>query len=196
MKVFPELISVNKEELVNYPTKAFEGKIHVISKQQDVDSAVEYLSAKKMIGFDTETRPTFSKNHTNTVALLQLSDENEAFLFQLKKIGLPLNLVKLLENTTVAKVGVAVKDDIKGLKKIHNFDEGNFIELQSVAKQLHIEAMGLRTLTPVVLGFKISKRQQLSNWENDTLSGSQKLYAATDAWVSLKIYQQLRPYTL
>lgn len=196
MKVFPDITSVAKEERENYPIRSFNGNIHVIYKPQDVDKAVEYLSSQTIVGFDTETRPSFSKNHTNSVALLQLSTETDAFLFRLNVIGLPVSLANLLANEAVAKVGVAVRDDIKGLQKLRQFTANNFIDLQTIAKQLHIEAMGLRTLTPVALGFKISKRQQLSNWENEYLSNPQKRYAATDAWVSLKIYQQLQPYTL
>lgn len=196
MIVYPNIVSITKDEIEKYPTKAFEGKIHVICNLHDVDQAVEYLSTKKVLGFDTETRPSFTKNHTNSVALLQLSDETDAFLFRLNTMGLPISVAKLLANENICKVGVAVRDDIKGLQKLRNFPAGNFVDLQSVAKQLHIEAMGLRTLTPIALGFKISKRQQLSNWENEYLNKAQQLYAATDAWVSLKIYQQLQPYTL
>lgn len=196
MIVYPNIVSITKDEIEKYPTKAFEGKIHVICNLHDVDQAVEYLSTKKVLGFDTETRPSFTKNHTNSVALLQLSDETDAFLFRLNTMGLPISVAKLLANENICKVGVAVRDDIKGLQKLRNFPTGNFVDLQSVAKQLHIEAMGLRTLTPIALGFKISKRQQLSNWENEYLNKAQQLYAATDAWVSLKIYQQLQPYTL
>ncbi len=196
MKVFPEIISVAKDELEKYPIRSFNGNIHVITNLTDVDKAVEYLSKQQIIGFDTETRPSFTKNHSYSVALLQLSTETDAFLFRLNRFGLPISLVNLLSNETVAKVGVAVHDDIKGLQKLRQFTANNFIDLQTIAIQLHIEAMGLRTLTPVALGFKISKRQQLSNWENEYLSNPQKRYAATDAWVSLKIYQQLQPYTL
>lgn len=195
MKVYPEIVSLENEELTNYPTQSFNGQITVISDLKKVDEAVAYLSKCSVIGFDTETRPTFTKNHKNTVALLQLSDEKRAFLFRLKLIGLPTSLVQILTNEAICKVGVAVHDDIKALQEIRVFTPKNFIDLQAIAKSLHIEAMGLRKLTPIALGFKISKRQQLSNWENIFLSKAQRLYAATDAWVSLRIYQELQPYT-
>lgn len=195
MKVYPDIVSLENEELANYPTQSFNGQITVISDLKKVDEAVAYLSKCSVIGFDTETRPTFTKNHKNTVALLQLSDEKRAFLFRIKLIGLPTSLVQILTNETICKVGVAVHDDIKALQEIRAFTPKNFIDLQTIAKSLHIEAMGLRKLTPIALGFKISKRQQLSNWENIFLSKAQRLYAATDAWVSLRIYQELQPYT-
>ncbi|MBR5433884.1 MAG: 3'-5' exonuclease domain-containing protein 2 [Bacteroidales bacterium] len=195
MKVYPEIVSLSNEDVASYPYNSFNGQITVVSNQRAVDEAVAYLSQCSVIGFDTETRPTFTKNHKNTVALLQLSDEKRAFLFRLKLIGLPTSLVQILTNESIRKVGVAVHDDIKALQEIKRFTPKNFIDLQTIAKQLHIEAMGLRTLTPLVLGFKISKRQQLSNWENIFLSRAQRQYAATDAWVSLQIFLKLQPYT-
>ena len=194
MKVFPEINSLENENVDSYPTQAFDGKIRIIYNTFNIEKVAEYLSSKPMLGFDTETRPSFSKNQVNSVALLQLSDENEAFLFRINKIGLPEPIQKILSDKNILKVGVAVHDDLKGLQKIKPFTPENFVDLQTIAKQLQINAMGLRTLTPLVMGFKISKRQQLSNWENRFLSKSQQRYAATDAWVSLKIYQKLLPY--
>lgn len=193
---YPEITTIAKEDLEKYPIQSFDGPIYVIDNVKDVEKAVKYLSTKTVLGFDTETKPAFSKNVRNTVALLQLSDENEAFLFQLKKTGIPNCLAELLASKSIAKIGVAVRDDIKALQKLNPFTVGNFIDLQVIAKQLQLTAMGLRTLTPIALGYRISKRQQLSNWENDRLSEAQQRYAATDAWVSLKIYQKLYPYTV
>lgn len=194
LRTYPTITAVSKEELEEYPICSFEGPIHVIDNRKDVEKAARFLSQKTILGFDTETRPSFTKNKTNGVALLQLSDENEAFLFQLKKTGLPDSLAAILSNSNIGKVGVAVRDDIRILQKLNPFQAENFIELQTIAKQLQIDALGLRKLTPIALGFRISKRQQLSNWENPVLTEAQQRYAATDAWVSLKIYQQLHPY--
>lgn len=194
MKVYPEINSLENENVDSYPTRAFDGKIRIIYNTFNIEKVAEYLSTKPMLGFDTETRPSFSKNQVNSVALLQLSDENEAFLFRINKIGIPEAIQRILSDKNILKVGVAVHDDLKGLQKIAPFSPENFVDLQIIAKQLQINAMGLRTLTPLVMGFKISKRQQLSNWENRFLSKSQQLYAATDAWVSLKIYKKLQPY--
>ena len=109
---------------------------------------------------------------------------------------MPLCIINILSDKNIVKTGVAVHDDVRCLQKLRDFSANNFIDLQTFAKQLNIDGMGLKRLTPISLAFRISKRQQLSNWENDVLSDAQKLYAATDAWVSLKIYQKLLPYTL
>ena len=196
MKTYPEITSIQTEEYNQYPQKSFEGTIIVVEKQQDVDKAVKFLSTQSILGFDTETRPSFTKNHTNSVALLQLGNEEITYLFRINKIGLPQQLKDILANEQIIKVGVAVRDDIKGLQKISPFDAKNFIDLQTIAKQLQLDAMGLRRLTPLALGFRISKKMQLSNWENIWLTKAQKQYAATDAWVSLKIYQKLQPFTI
>lgn len=196
MKTYPEITSIQTEEYNQYPQKSFEGTIIVVEKQQDVDKAVKFLSTQPILGFDTETRPSFTKNHTNSVALLQLGNEEITYLFRINKIGLPQQLKDILANEQIIKVGVAVRDDIKGLQKISPFDAKNFIDLQTIAKQLQLDAMGLRRLTPLALGFRISKKMQLSNWENIWLTKAQKQYAATDAWVSLKIYQKLQPFTI
>lgn len=196
MKTYPEITTLTPEELKTYPVQSFQGKIIVVEQPRDIDNAVEFLSKQSVLGFDTETRPSFTKNHTNSVALLQLGNEEITYLFRINKIGLPQNLASILSNENIIKVGVAVRDDIKGLQKISAFEAKNFVDLQTIAKQLQLEAMGLRRLTPLVLGFCISKKMQLSNWENIWLTKAQKQYAATDAWVSLKIYQKLQPFTL
>lgn len=196
MKTYPEITTIPPEDYNQYPTKSFEGTIVVIDRLQDVEKAVKYLSTQTILGFDTETRPSFTKNHTNSVALLQLGNEEFTYLFRINKIGLPDALKNILTNEQIIKVGVAVRDDIKGLQKISNFEAKNFIDLQTIAKQLQLDAMGLRRLTPLALGFRISKKMQLSNWENIWLTKAQRQYAATDAWVSLKIYQKLQPFTL
>lgn len=196
MKTYPEITTIPPEDYNQYPTKSFEGTIIVVEKLQDVDKAVSFLSTQPILGFDTETRPSFTKNHTNSVALLQLGNEEFTYLFRINKIGLPDALKNILTNEQIIKVGVAVRDDIKGLQKISYFEAKNFIDLQTIAKQLQLDAMGLRRLTPLALGFRISKKMQLSNWENIWLTKAQRQYAATDAWVSLKIYQKLQSFTL
>jgi len=184
--------SITKEEVQKLPLIAFEGEIYTIDSFSDVIKAVNYLEKQTILGFDTETRPCFSKGKRNEVALLQLSTEKYAFLFRLNNIGLPKELAKILANEKILKIGVALKDDVLALKKITNFEPQGFIDLQTYVKTFEIENFGLKSLSALVLGFKISKNQQVSNWEATTLTDAQKRYAATDAWVSLKIYQKLK----
>lgn len=194
MQTFPDIKLVPTDDIEKYPKQAFNGKIHVIDNQEKMEHAIAYLRNCEYLGFDTETRPSFKKGLLYPLSLLQLSDEHNAFLFRLQKTGISNELTHVLSSKKILKVGVAIHDDIAALKKIRKFNSDNFVDLQNIAKQLEIENLGLKKLTPLVLGFRISKRQQLSNWDLDSLNEAQLSYAATDAWVSLKIYQTLLPY--
>jgi ribonuclease D len=181
--------TITKEELTGLPLRWFEGEIYVVDKPRQVKDIARVLASHPVIGFDTETRPSFKKGVVNGVALLQLSTPDQAFLFRVNKLGLPAPIRKILANPEIIKPGIAIRDDIKGLKEISPFTPGGFIDLQDVAKEIGIHSYSLKKLTAIVLGFRISKSQQLSNWEAPALSEAQQIYAATDAWTALKIYQ-------
>jgi ribonuclease D len=181
--------SITKEELADMPLRWFVGEIIVIDQLQQVKSAAKFLSDFPVLGFDTETKPSFKKGNSHKVALLQLSTPHNAFLFRINKLGLPAEIKKLLSSSKIVKPGVAIRDDIKGLQQMKSFNPDGFIELQNYAKEFGINNFSLKKLSAIVLGFRISKSQQLSNWEANELSESQKIYAATDAWVALKIYE-------
>ena len=177
----------------NEPAISFEGEIIVIDTIEAVDAAVAYLSQQSLLGFDTETKPTFisDDNHIHKVALLQLADNKRAYLFRLNKTGLPKSLARLLSNKQVMKVGVAIHDDIRTLNKLRYFKAENFVDLQKIVANYGIVHKGLKKLAEVVLQGTISKKQRLTNWESETLTEPQLRYAATDAWVCREIYLKL-----
>ena len=105
---------------------------------------------------------------------------------------MPHRLCALLANGNIVKVGAAVHDDIKGLQKVHGFTAASMVDLQKEVGQYGIQDLSVKKMTAIILGFKISKTQQLSNWENETLTEAQKRYAATDAWVCLEMYRKLQ----
>lgn len=185
--------SISPEEIAALEMISFPGEIHVIEKQgKDFDDAVNYLSSKPIIGFDTETRPVFSpEQHSNGTALLQLSGKGKAFLFRLQKLGLPRQLSAILSNPDIIKVGAATADDIRGLQRIRSFKAAGFVDLQTIVGNYGITDKSVKKMTAIILGSKISKAQQLSNWEAPVLSASQQKYAATDAWVCLEMYMKL-----
>lgn len=183
--------SITKEELTDLPLRWFEGKIVVVDKPEQIKGIAAFLTSFPVIGFDTETRPSFKKGRMNKVALLQLSTPEQAFLFRLNKIGLPAGIRKILANPNIVKPGVAIRDDIKGLRGIKNFSPQGFIELQDYARDIGIQNFSLKKLAAITCGFRISKSQQLSNWEADLLTDAQQIYAATDAWVALRIYENI-----
>lgn len=183
--------TITKEEIDALPQKSFDGKISIPLTEYEIEEAVDYLRNYSILGFDTETRPNFLKGQRHKVALLQLSTDEHAYLFRINKIGLPKSVISILTDNTILKVGAAIHDDIKALRKINEFTPDGFIDLQTIAHQVGIEHSGLKPLSALLLGFKISKSQQTSNWENIYLSEAQQRYAATDAWVSLEIYKKL-----
>jgi len=187
---------ITREELDELPLKAFEGEIVVVDKTEKLESAIHYLSNQRMIGFDTETKPSFKRGQVNQVALLQLATGKKAFLFRINEIGLPDPLKKILSNPEILKVGVAIHDDIKGLQRISPFKPAGFIELQQEVKDYGINDFSLKKIAGIVLGVRISKSQRLSNWESGELTEAQQCYAATDAWISFRILHSLSAKSL
>lgn len=186
---YQETISV--EELQDYELSWFKDEIVVVENIATFKEAISRLRNEKLLGFDTETKPSFRKGHKNKVSLIQLATGNLTCLFRINKIGMPDELLALLADPAVLKTGVAVHDDIKYLKRIAKFEPGGFIDLQTLVRDFGIQSSGLKKLTAIVLGFRISKRQQVTDWEADELTVAQKIYAATDAWVCREIYKRL-----
>jgi ribonuclease D len=180
-----------KKEIQNLPRILFEGRIIVIFSEAEANKAVEYLMTKKILGVDTETRPSFKKGQIHQVSLLQISTNDTCFLFRLNRIGLTDSLIKLLEDCNTTKVGLSLQDDWRQLNLRRNFTPGSYIELQKEVKEIGIEDMSLQKIYANLFGQKIAKNQQLSNWEADTLSPAQQSYAATDAWACLQIHEEV-----
>lgn len=183
---------IDKNEISTMPTVTFEGRIITIDTASAVDQAVIALSGESYVGIDTETRPSFRKGVQHEVSLIQLSTPETCFLIRLNRTGMPDSLVGFLENKRIAKIGLSLHDDYQGLCKRRKFKAGNFIDLQKEVGKFGIEEMSLQKIYAIMFGQRISKSQQLSNWENDVLTDKQKLYAATDAWACLKIYKELK----
>ena len=183
--------STPKQYISTLPKAEFQGKIVIIHSQREVKAAVEFLKKQTIVGVDTETRPSFRRGLTYQVALLQISTLDICFLFRLNMIGLPAELAQLLETPEILKIGLSLKDDISLLKRRAQFKPQGFIDLQDFVKTMGIEDMSLQKLYANVFGEKISKSAQLTNWENTVLTESQKKYAATDAYTTLRIYLEL-----
>jgi 3'-5' exonuclease domain protein len=181
----------DKSRISLLPRVTFPGRIVVILNETEAEKAVDYLLSRDIIGIDTETRPVFKKGHRRKVALLQACDHDVCFLFRLNYIGIPDCIKRFLEDTTVPKVGLSLSDDMLMLHQRANFKPGYFIDLQDYVKSLGIEDMSLQKLYANVFHERIAKREQLSNWENEVLNDKQKLYASTDAWTCIKLYERL-----
>jgi ribonuclease D len=184
-----------KEKIHKLPTGKFEGTIYLIDTLNNIESIKDMLRYTNVFGFDTETRPSFKKGIKNNISLLQLATSDSAFLFRINFTGIPEFLIRIFEDKDITKVGVAIRDDLKGLKKIRPFNPKGFTDLQQYVEVFGIEDKGLRKLAANILGLKISKGQQTSNWENKILNKSQLVYAATDAWVCCEIFNKLTRHT-
>ncbi|WP_424963993.1 3'-5' exonuclease [Ekhidna sp.] len=182
---------ITKEDMRAMPLLAFEGNIHVIDSEKDCSKAVKALRKFDVLGFDTEKKPTFNKGEYNHTAMVQLSTLEDAYLFRLNEMGYPTTLFDLMSDHAILKLGISIDDDLKDLNKARKFKPQNFTDLNDVVRELGVKHMGVKKLAAVILGARISKNQQVTNWEADKLTPAQQKYAATDAWICLAIHEEL-----
>ena len=185
--------SITPQEIEKLEYASFPGKIYVIdSVGAEFNRAITYLRSQKVIGFDTETRPTFTPSQPRYgVALLQLSGPDKAFLFRVNCMGMHRRLCNLLASDKIIKVGAAIHDDIKGLQRLKEYVPAGFVDLQKIVCEWGIRDKSVKKMAAIIMGIRISKSQQLSNWEAERLTDAQALYAATDAWVCREMYLRL-----
>lgn len=185
------IVSISKGELATLPTAHYKGHIHVIEDDKYINRVVEDLRNADIIGFDTETRPSFKKGQTYQVALMQLSTRTDCYLIRLNKIGLPNGIKEILEDESKLKIGVSLHDDFHNLHKIYTLEPKGFIDLQPFVKQYMIADNSLSRIYAILFGKRISKGQRLTNWEADRLTVAQQSYAAFDALSCIQIYDHL-----
>lgn len=183
---------ITKAEVNELPLGKYEGKIVIVDTPIQIADAIEDIENENIIGVDTETRPTFKKGILNKTALIQIATRSKVYLFRLNKMGFPYALARIFENPQIHKIGIAVLQDMKELSDQYRpFQHNSVTDLNILCKTLDFKNIGARNLTAMVLGFRISKRQQTSNWEAKDLSEGQLRYAATDAWVAREVYLKL-----
>lgn len=182
---------IDKAFVNTLPQVLFDGRVIVINTAAEAEKAVEYLLAQNILGVDTETRPSFKKGCSHMVALLQVSTHDTCFLFRLNLTGITPAIKRLLEDTTIPKIGLSLHDDILSLHKRSKFKPGNFIDLQKHIGELGVADLSLQKIYANLFHRKISKSARLSNWEADVFTEKQKRYAATDAWACIIIYEEL-----
>ena len=182
---------ITKDEVNLLPVVIFEGKITLVDDLSKIKPAIDELRKSKVVGLDTETKPSFTRGTHHKVSLVQISTLDHCFLFRLNKIDFPASLAEFLADERVKKIGLSLRDDFSGLNKHHVFKPANFVDIQTIAQSYGIMELSLQKIYALLFGKKISKSQRLSNWESPELSEQQQRYAATDAWASLQIYLQL-----
>lgn len=185
-------VTITHEEINELPLGAFEGGIELVDDARHLVKAFQEISHHPMVGFDTETKPVFVRGHQNKVALMQIATNEKVFLIRINHTGLQPEIIQFLENEDILKAGVALRDDIKALQRLKRFEPKGVVELADLAKKAGLEIEGVKRLAGLLLGFRISKSVQTSNWEAPTLNEKQISYAATDAWVCLEIFKKLK----
>ena len=183
---------MSKEEVADLELIQYEGPINVIDSLEAFEQQIDQIATNSILGFDTETRPSFKKGQVYPTSLIQLSTLNRTWLLRVSRIGYPNKLLEILSSEDIIKVGLGLNDDLRRLRSDFQFEPAGFLDLQQYVGAFRIEEKGLKKLSGIVLGRRISKSQQVSNWDADLLTDAQLRYAATDAWICLKIYNTLR----
>ncbi|MGF1482983.1 MAG: 3'-5' exonuclease [Opitutales bacterium] len=183
--------SISKQEINVLPLMRYHGSYELVDTLEKLEAALEQLSGETLLGFDTESRPSFRKGENHPVSLVQLAGSEKVYLFQIRRVEESPRLAELFNNSKIVKAGVAIRDDIRKLQELFPFDEAGFCEIAELTRPLSISNTGLRSLAAIFLGFRISKNAQVSNWARRDLTRNQQVYAATDAWVSRQLYLRL-----
>lgn len=182
---------ITKLEINELPLFRYEGKVVIAATEKQIDKAIFEIEKYDLVGIDTESKPTFRKGEFNHVALVQIAVPEKVYLLRIHQVGITNTLKRFLSNDQITKIGIALDDDIIALNKKRSFEPKGFKDLNLIAPTLGIENIGARNLTALLLKTRISKNQQVSNWENPILTTPQVKYAATDAWICLEIYNKL-----
>lgn len=192
MTDFPEKKHITKTQISELPMRQYEGRIVLCKTPEEAEAATKKLLNESLLGFDTETRPAFRKGESYDPSLLQLATADAVYLFQIQQCGLTPGIIKLLSSPNIVKAGVAIGRDVSELQAMVPFKPAGFVELATFAKDANIKNLGLRGLTAILFGFRISKKEQVSNWARKELTESQQTYAATDAWLGREIYLRFK----
>ena len=185
---------ISKEEVADLDLIQYDGPIKLINNEESFLEEIPNIREQTILGFDTETRPSFKKGVVYPTALIQISALDQAWIIRVSRMGYPPELLELLTREDILKVGLGLNDDLRRLRADFQFEPGGFLDLQQYVAAFRIEEKGLKKLSGIVLGRRISKAQQVSNWDADLLTEAQLRYAATDAWICLKIYNRLRKF--
>lgn len=189
------LNKISNEEIADLPLKSFEGQIINIEDAELAEKYAKELLSEKVLGFDTESKPAFKKGEFNNVCMIQLSTEDKAYIFRNHLFEIPKEIIQIFEDENIIKAGAAIRDDIKDLQKLKKFTPKGFVEIQQMAKNVGSQNFGLRSMAALFLDIRISKSAKLTNWENKVLTEQQLNYAATDAWLGIRLYKTIKSIT-
>lgn len=180
--------TISHEEMMNLPIRRYEGEVCLVATPQDLEQALADLRQESVVGFDTETRPSFKKGEVHLPCLVQVATARAVYLFQLQQLDSFDVLAELLAAPRIVKSGVALANDLRQLKLLFAFSEQNVLDPGVVARRRGLRQTGLRNLAGIFLRCRIPKGARTSNWAAPRLSTAQITYAATDAWVCRELF--------
>ncbi len=184
-RVAPELVAILP--LVKCPDE-----IVLVQTDEVLDVALQEIAQESILGFDTETRPSFSKNQHYKVSILQLSGVNKTWIIRLIPLEHRIaDIYAVLENENIKKAGLAVQGDIRALSQRLKFNARGFVDVSKFTTHIGIINTGMKNLAALFLGVRVSKSSQMSNWEAEVLTQKQIDYAATDSWISRKLFLEV-----
>ncbi|MFT6828543.1 MAG: ribonuclease D [Roseivirga sp.] len=184
--------SISKDELMELPLSQYDGKVVIAASQESIQKALAEINQFSVVGFDTEARPTFKKGQIRHISLIQIATDDKVYLLRIMQTGLMDCIVDFMEDPNIIKVGIGLDDDFNLLNRLRRFNKSGFLDLNIRFKEIGAENIGARNLAGMMLGIRISKSAQTSNWEAEEYSDKQISYAATDAWICLEIFRELQ----
>jgi len=179
--------TISRDEINALAVRRYDGRVVLITNTAEAELAADDFAAERLVGFDTETRPTFKVGQKHPAALAQVATAKAVYLFQLQRMDCAPVLRTLLESATI-KAGVGIGDDVKALREQFAFEPQAIVDLGALARRKGYERSGVRALAAMFLGFRIPKGTKTSNWAAPRLSPQQIAYAATDAWACRELH--------
>ena len=171
--------------------------VHLVKSASVAAAALAALSAMDVVGFDTESKPTFQKGEASTGPhLVQLATDQSVYLFQVDRpTELALDVIKdVLESPTILKVGFGLADDLRRVRSKLGIEPQNVLDLATALRRGERNAIGARTAVARFFGQRLQKSKSITttNWAMPRLTEKQIQYAADDAHVALRVYRRWR----
>ena len=194
----PRLTSPTKDEIAALEplTRLGLDRIVVVSTRQEADLAFKALESHSVLGFDTESKPTFVRDEVSAGPhVVQFSTLDTAYIFQMHDDACREAASALLVSARISKVGFGLAGDHVQIKRTLGVLPQNVLDLNVLFReQGYVKELGVRGAVAVVFKrrFLKSKKATTSNWSNRQLTESQIIYSGNDAWAAIKVFDAIR----
>ena len=169
--------------------------IRVVASADDAADAAAALRASRVVGFDTESKPTFAKNEVSGGPhVIQFATRDQAWLFQLHRSEFHDTLAMLLGDAALTKAGFGLSSDLSLIRQRFGVEPQGVLDLDSEFRRRgYRRSVGVKTAVALVFErrFVKSRKATTSNWANRQLTDAQLRYAANDAYASIRVFDAL-----